>query len=206
MTLYSYIVRYDDGFAPNPFHGVCTLACCKRVMRRVAQRGDYVVGLGSRSLDNRLVYAMRISVTITFDEYWRGRRFRAKRPNMVAGGETTLGDNIYRWDAVEGDWHQEWSHHSNDDGTQDWWFTRDDTGTDKVLVGEDFIYWGGDGPPLPDNLTDLIVGRGHRRNFRPEVVEAFVKWFNSRRSRGFVGMPTNNLPAPAGAQRGRRKC
>ena len=26
----SYIVRNDSGFAPNPFGGVCTLACCKR--------------------------------------------------------------------------------------------------------------------------------------------------------------------------------
>lgn len=170
------------------------------------RRGDYVVGLGSRSLGNRLVYAMRVSETITFDEYWRDRRFRAKRPNMVAGGEKALGDNIYRWDAVEGDWHQERSHHSNDDGTQDWSLTRDDTGTDKVFIGEDFIYWGGDGPPLPGNLTDLIVGRGHRCNFRPEVLKAFVKWFNSRRNRGMVGMPTNDLPVPAGAHRGRRKC
>ena len=27
--LYSYIVATDSGFSPNPFHGFCTLACCK---------------------------------------------------------------------------------------------------------------------------------------------------------------------------------
>ncbi len=30
--------RRDYGFAPNPFHGICTLATCKPVIRRVARR------------------------------------------------------------------------------------------------------------------------------------------------------------------------
>ena len=37
MTLYSYTVAADTGFAPNPFHGFCTLACCKPGIRRTAQ-------------------------------------------------------------------------------------------------------------------------------------------------------------------------
>ena len=39
MTLYSYIVAYDGGSAPNPFHEFCTLAICKPGMRRTAEKG-----------------------------------------------------------------------------------------------------------------------------------------------------------------------
>lgn len=31
--LYAYVMTYDTGFAPNPFYGVCTLACCKPKIR-----------------------------------------------------------------------------------------------------------------------------------------------------------------------------
>ena len=84
--LYAYIVRWDDGFAPNPFHGVLTLACCKRVIRRVAQVGDYIVGLSSKP-DNHIVYAMRVSETMTFDEsrYERGRHRSVGRQHLPLG-------------------------------------------------------------------------------------------------------------------------
>jgi hypothetical protein len=45
MKLYCYIVTHDTGFSPNPFHGYCTLACCKPTIRRTAKEGDWVVGL-----------------------------------------------------------------------------------------------------------------------------------------------------------------
>lgn len=34
MTLYSYVVAHDFGFAPNPFDGLCTLATCKPDIRK----------------------------------------------------------------------------------------------------------------------------------------------------------------------------
>lgn len=48
MHVYSYIVTHDTGFAPNPFHGVLTLACCKPAIRRAAEVGDVIVGLTPR--------------------------------------------------------------------------------------------------------------------------------------------------------------
>ena len=47
--LYSYVVVSDHGFAPNPFHGYCTLANCKPRIRWRAQPGDWIVGTGSRA-------------------------------------------------------------------------------------------------------------------------------------------------------------
>ena len=62
--IYSYVVRYDSGFAPNPFYGFCTLATCKPDIRRAANVGDWIVGSGSNDRSIRrgghLVYAMQV--------------------------------------------------------------------------------------------------------------------------------------------------
>jgi len=47
--LYSYTIPIDDGAAPNPFWGTCTLAICKPAIRRTAKVGNWVVGLGSKN-------------------------------------------------------------------------------------------------------------------------------------------------------------
>jgi len=45
-TLYTYCIPYDDGAAPNPYWGICTLVICKPVIRRTAEVGDWIVGTG----------------------------------------------------------------------------------------------------------------------------------------------------------------
>src|SRR5690349_17838620 len=71
MTLYSYCIPVDDGAAPNPFWGICTLAICKPVIRRVAKKGDWVVGTGSKELglENQVVYAMQITDVESMQQY-----------------------------------------------------------------------------------------------------------------------------------------
>ena len=215
--LYAYIVARDNGFAPNPFHGFCTLACCMPVTRRVARVGDYIVGLGTKSRGNRLVYAMQISKAVTFDEYWSDSHFLAKRPDMSAGGEKALGDNIYRWDAAKNEWEKAWSHHSRDNAAEDQRLTNDDTRTNRVLIGKVFTYWGGEGPPVPDSLTFRGQplpsafehgARGHRVNFWDEEVAAFIKWFNDlgeREERCRLGTPTAMLEADGKGKGKQRK-
>lgn len=51
--LYSYVLREDTGFAPNPYHGFCTLACCKPLIRRRAEIGDWVIATGSNAKGKR---------------------------------------------------------------------------------------------------------------------------------------------------------
>lgn len=95
VRLFSYILRHNDGFAPNPFHGWCTLACCKPVVRRVAKRGDWVVGLTSGSAG--VVYVMQVDEKLTFAEYWADPRFACKKPSWTCDDpEHRCGDNIYR--------------------------------------------------------------------------------------------------------------
>ena len=123
---------------PNPFYDVCTLAICKPGIRRTAEKGDYVIGLAGAKYRKKgdwppIVYAMQVGETMTFEEYWRDQRFRAKRPNMKAGGEKALGDNIYHKDS-KGDWIQEESCHSKFDGTPDMKELKTDTSGENVLI------------------------------------------------------------------------
>ena len=204
MTLYSYIVAHDNGFAPNPFHGFCTLACCKPGIRRTAKEGDYIVGLAPKHLGHRVVYAMQVTETVDFDDYWVETRFRIKRPDPKAGGEKAVGDNIYQRGKT-GEWEQAFSLHSLENGKQNWKLTTTDTNGEKVLIGEDFIYWGGNGLPLPANLQRLIVGRAHKSTANDKLIPDFIEWFQSQTERGCLGLPTNPLPSPPKRGTGSRR-
>lgn len=173
-TLFAYVMTDDDGSAPNPFHGFCTLALCMPMTRGAAQVGDYVVGLAGKRLrkggDWRFIYAMQVLEAMTFDEYWQ--RFPAKRQGK--SGIRALGDN--RGTAV--------------------------AGTDRVLIGEKFAYWGRETRLVPARLRFLPPafeplepgGRpracGHRRIDDPEKVEAFREWFKGEQ-KGQLGKPTD---------------
>lgn len=186
MTLFSYIVRYDVGFAPNPFHGFCSLATCKQDIRRVAQLGDWVVGTGSRTNAKAgdLVFAMRISEIVDFDHYWQDARFAAKRPNLRGSRMQQFGDNIYHHGA-DGQWIQENSRHSRDDGSPEARHMQRDTKSERVLLGQEFVYFGGDGPAIPEYLRndfgfDLVHDRpAYRNGFRDEHIAATVDWLRS---------------------------
>lgn len=119
VRLHSYVVARDYGFAPNPFYGVCTLATCKPKIRSVAGIGDWVVGTGSRTRnrENNLVYAMRVTGGMTFEEYWAASRFQRKKVNLRGSKKQAFGDNIYSKDAQTGRWRQADSHHSLEDGS-----------------------------------------------------------------------------------------
>ncbi len=70
MRLFSYVLRYDMGFAPNPFEGYCTLATCKYKIRNTANVGDWVVGTGSvENVGNlKIIFLMEVVEKLTFDQ------------------------------------------------------------------------------------------------------------------------------------------
>ena len=86
VQYFAYIVREDSGFAPNPFFGFCTLANCKPKIRKIAQKGDWIIGLGSKSQNcrDRLIYAMQVTEKISFDQYWRDKRFSRKKTKKIS--------------------------------------------------------------------------------------------------------------------------
>lgn len=187
MRIFSYIVRYDVGFAPNPFYGFCTLATCKPKIRKAAQVGDWVIGTGSASRrdSGKLVFAMRVDETITFDTYWNDCRFAVKRPRMQGNLKQTVGDNIYHRDTPTESWQQEDSRHTRADGTPNLNHVKRDTATEVVLVSKHFSYFGSHGPAVPGHLRagpgmDLVhAASGHRHKFTHERVVDAHEWLST---------------------------
>lgn len=198
MKLYSYVVARDYGFAPNPFFGVCTLATCKPNIRRVAQVGDWVMGTGSKTIGRQknVVYAMRVTAAMTFNQYWQDLRFERKKPDLRGSVKRRYGDNIYHRLHNPGKWCQLNSHHSLKDGSPNPLNVATDTATDRVLLSEDFVYWGGSGPQLPARFlnygsshTSVCAGRNHKSKFPPQLVEELIAWIRSFHLKGYVAEP-----------------
>ena len=197
-SLFSYVVRYDSGFAPNPFHGYCTLATCKPVIRRIAQIGDWVVGTGSDEAGIRhgehLVYAMKVTECLSTTDYWHDPRFEKKKPNLLLNWVTASGDNIYEPLGC-GRWHQLHSYHSREDGSCMDKHVARDTGVQRILVSDEFIYFGGEGPRLPKCFLmggefQMICTRRHHRRIKNEpTIVALDTWINSLGLTDFQGKP-----------------
>lgn len=198
--LFSYIVATDSGFAPNPFFGLCTLACCKPGIRRaigdrllhtwgaadiqelrrsdpgyVRSQNIWVVGLAGASLRDRprrsVVYAMQVTDVLDFESYYE--EHPDKRP--VRTGQATSDDPAWHGDAIyTGNdpmtARQLPSAHSEGDKEHD-------LGGRYVLVSDHFIYFGKDAPyvPLEERLHH---GRGHRINHSPEALVELESWLN----------------------------
>jgi hypothetical protein len=137
--IFPYILEHDTGFAPNPFHGWCTLACCKPVIRRTANVGDWIVGITPRAngSGNRVAYAMQVAETLTFWRYRLDPRFRAKRPLQRSRSPMKqCGHNIYPPRPC-------------------------DRSGKRVLVARQFCYFGAEDVKLPRWLAFAIPKRGH---------------------------------------------
>jgi hypothetical protein len=194
VTVFSYVIEHDLGFAPNPFHRFCTLACCKPRIRKKAQVGDYVLGMGAvkPKLRGCLSYWMLIDEILTFDDYWQDPRFRLKKPVMSGTAYLRYGDNIYHRDC-DTTFQQEDSFHSREDGSLSLGDLRRDTATtDKVLISRTFAYWGRSGIKLPDTLDCFVIrGPGHKSRFTDEQVALLLSWLDGRPERGYLDEPAH---------------
>ena len=138
---------------------------------------------------------MRVTETMTFNEYWQDERFCQKKPNLRGSKKQAFGDNIYFQDDEE-QWQQQDSHHSWNDGSPNQFNIVRDTQTNRVLLSSEFAYWGGSGPEIPqefrnyDEKYDICKkGQGHRCKFPENLVRDFIAWFRSLNAKGFLGAP-----------------
>jgi len=188
MRLFSYIVTHDTGFAPNPFWGYCTVATCKPVIRKVAEVGDWVVGISPKEQGNKLIYVMEVNEKMPIEDYFNDPRFEKKKPNMNSDKIVDrTGDNIYK-PLGNGSFIQLHSLHSKKDGSEDLAQKEHDLNGKFVLVSKNFVYYGAEAIDLPENLRELIVGRGHKSNFSKEIINNFHKFVQSL-PRGIQGRP-----------------
>lgn len=167
-SVYLYAISHDLGFAPNPFGGLCTLACCKPNIRQRAKLGDWVVGLTGTKLPPamRCVFAMIVTGDLTFDAYWDHPEFGSRRPKRNGSAKKLVGDNIYHRDAADQPWNQENSVHSLADGSQCGLNTKHDTRVNRVLVSDKFIYFGAMAPSLPQDVRSAIRYLKNARDYR----------------------------------------
>ena len=210
--LFTYVLRWDTGFAPNPYFGICTLATCKSGIRKSAEPGDWVAGIGStqNQLEGRLVYAMLVEEKLSFDEYWSDPRFAEKIPNLAGSREQRCGDNIYH-QTPRGEWVQKVSLHSNSDCSPNHYHMNRDTRVPSVLVSKSFAYYGATAIPIPEEFRDwegqdyFASVRDYRRHFPDDLHIAFTSWLDSLADIGKAGEPLHhpNLTRP---QRARSQC
>jgi len=152
MRLYTYVVRSDTGFAPNPFFGYCTLACCKPGIRRTARVGDWIVGLTPKALNSKIVYVMKVEESLTFEKYYQYKRFRKKIPDLTGNCMQRCGDNIYA-PQRDGSLRQLPSKHSSGNREDRKQKKRDLRGK-RVLVSSHFSYFGSKARVLPDGFLE----------------------------------------------------
>lgn len=194
LKLYSYVVASDRGFSPNPFWGICTLACCKPVIRRsigkqMQSNPDieyWVIGLTPKQEGNNIVYVMKVGKVMTFDEYFNNPEYITKRPDMSKSERIYMnGDNIYQ-PIGNGLYNQLKSRHDEKD------MIRDLSGQ-YVLLSDNFWYFGSQACPLPLEFQDFITGRGHKNDFDDTLINNFVE-FIQQFPKGIHGRPTKWLP------------
>ncbi len=181
MKLYSYTLRYDDGAAPNPFWGVCTLAIRKPSIRLAAEVNDWVVGLGSASLlksdvSDHVIYAMKITSKMTLEEYdqfcktfvskkkpdWRNRDYRMR-----------MGDCIYNYIAGADNPKMRTGIHTEEN-------IKKDLGGIYALISKQYYYFGDQPVKLPDSLRQIMyTAQGYQADANQEYVESFVNWIES---------------------------
>lgn len=194
MSVYSYVLRFDHGDAPNPYHNYCTLAICKPVIRRKAKPGDWVIGTGSRGNVNqnddipRIIYVMKISEVISLIKYFEDIRFNSKKPDMNSVLPIDwIGDNIYR--KYDNKIVQIPSVHSNNDGSEDEESKKHDLKGENVLISQDYWYFGKNAIEIPECFHHLVKkNQGHKKIINQTDIRNFEKWIKAQKK------PTTFLP------------
>lgn len=198
--LFSYIVETDSGFCPNPYGGICTLACCKPRIRYNAKIGDWIIGTTLAPKRAMLVYAMKVSRALSFDLYWNYPEYEAKKPNK----NNVRGDNIYKH-GKSGELIQLPNQSHSDK------HFKTDTNVNRVLISKEFYYFGKEAPDIPEQYRSLVhSGQGYSL-IKPSsknsmAVSVFLIWLRDTFKQGILGEPTLvNAPKKLSAADTRKK-
>ena len=189
--LFTYVIKTDAGFAPNPFHGVCTLNCCKPVIRRVAQVGDWVAANTSADFPagpGLLVYAMRVTGKMPMSEYdaWTQRELPEKLPFARSRDYSRrAGDSMYDFSHNPPTRRRDGFHAPEE-------MERDLDG-DYTLLSEHFYYFERFPVELPEHHRPVIhERRAHKSDRNDPYVESFMEWITSEfEPNRLYGMPSD---------------
>ena len=194
MRIFSYCVQTDDGAAPNPYWGYCTLVICKPKIRSTAKVGDWVVGTGSKrtpggDLSGRVVYVKQVTDRVPMEAYDFFARDHApgKIPRMTSPDwRRRVGDAIYDFDHLTPQVRPSVHTASNRDR---------DLGGKHALISDRFWYYGAAAPMLPGVLRGLArQSQGHRSDFNESMKPAFLSWVGGLGPYGIYGKPQREAP------------
>ena len=175
--LFSYTIPYDDGAAPNPFWNICTLVICKPVIRRTAEVGDWIVGLGSKNspmgdLSEKIIYIMLVTKKISMREY--NNYCKQYLPNKIPDIQNQdqrrhVGDCIYDFSV------------SNEGKLRPGVHTEENRPTDlrgkNALLSSHFYYFGDNPIDLQPQFHSMIKSnQGHKSTANDPVKYNFIKW------------------------------
>lgn len=184
--IYSYVSRYDDGAAPNPYWGVCTLAICKPKIRKKAKIGDWVLGTGNRRFGNsKLVYAMKITDIKTLEEYemYCKNYLKNKIPQWTSNDfRLKVGDCIYDYSDTGNPKIRKSVHDERN--------IKKDLSGKNVLLSDYFYYFGDKPVPIPEELKEIIkIQQGHKIIKKLGLVRTFEDWVNNFKRNNLYGEP-----------------
>lgn len=195
MRLFSYCIPTDDGAAPNPYWGICTLTICKPVIRRVAERGDWVVGVGSQDArgtdySGKLVYAMQVTDKMSLKDYdgFCKKMVKEKIPDMQSSDyRRKVGDCIYSFRVRQKVKQRKGVHFPEN-------IKRDLRGK-NALISTFFYYFGKNAISIPDEFSILIrQGQGHQSKKNDSIKLQFIDWITENfRANHLYGPPQIKL-------------
>ena len=167
--LYSYVVDHDYGYAPNPYHGYCTLAQCmygkkSKNITDVAEPGDWIVGTGGvkkvSAGHGKIVFAMRVDEKITLAEYYSDPRFKGRKDNKRCDKSNT---------------------------------------TRHALISKHYFYFGKNAisiSKIPHKYLDHPLekkGPRYRYDFDPRFIKKFTTWLEKKYRIGIHGDPCGSF-------------
>jgi hypothetical protein len=185
MKLFSYVLRLDDGAAPNPFWEYCTLVICKPVIRRTAKKGDWVIGTGSKNgrkngqpadLEDTLVYAMKITEVKSLAKYdvWCKKNAPGKIPDMTSSdNRRRAGDSIYDFPVGAEPVKRECVYSG--------FPSENDLSGKNALISDHFYYFGEKPVPIPEKFLELVKrNQGHKKILDDDLINRFIAWLEKK--------------------------
>ena len=196
IQLFSYVLRIDNGAAPNPFWGQCTLTICKPKIRKKAEIGDWVIGTGSarvqlkdggrKNYADYLVYAMKVTNKKSlrdYDTYCKTELLK-KIPKYYNGVDYRLrmGDCIYDYSKGLNPIQRASVHKAKNIKT--------DLSGNNALLSNHFYYFGDNPIIIPNELREIIKkNQGHKKIKNEILVDKFVRWISGYKKNKLYGKP-----------------
>lgn len=172
IDMYVYKLTVDNGGAPCIFSNQLSLAICKPVVRRKAQKGSLIFGFGGKNYNEKLLYIAKVTNKLEGKNYYEMQEY-ATRPDCIYIEE----DGIAKLKSLPKPiYHVTGEELITDVGPR--------FENAHVLISNDFRYFGKAGTDEYksdfEHIKNLIesLKRGHRINYEPELREQLINLKN----------------------------